>query len=115
VVVYHQATKKDEKTKMPRIRFSAKEKAKAVTRHLQDQVPISTICSDMDIHPNIFYRWQKQFLSEAHSVFEGKRDADRKALERQIALLEQRLKAKDSVIADLLEEYTALKKNLGGR
>jgi len=100
---------------MPKIRFSSKEKAKAVTRHLQDQVPISTICSEMDIHPNIFYRWQKQFLAEAHSVFEGKRDTAQKLLERKIALLEQRLKAKDSVIAELLEEYTVLKKNLGGR
>ena len=100
---------------MPRIRFSAKEKAKAITRHLQDQVPISTICSDLDIHPNIFYRWQQLFLSEAHSVFEGKIDAERKLLESKIFSLEQRLRAKDSVIADLLEEYTTLKKNLGGR
>lgn len=100
---------------MPKVRFSAKEKANAVIRHLQDGVPISTICSDLSVHPNVFYSWQKLFFSDVHSVFEGKRDAERRELERKIINFEQRLKAKDSVIAELLEEYTTLKKNLGGR
>ena len=54
---------------MPKIRFTADEKAKAVLRHFQDDVPISTICAELSIHPNVFYAWQKQLFSSARKAY----------------------------------------------
>jgi len=51
---------------MPKIRFTDDEKAKAVLRHFQDNVPISIICLELSLHPNVFYTWQKQLFSKAH-------------------------------------------------
>lgn len=100
---------------MPKLRFTPDEKARAVMRHLQDGVAISTICSDLSIHPNLFYIWQKQLFAGAASVFENKGKTEQRRHEKQIAALEKRIKDKDSVIAELLEEYTALKKTSGVR
>ena len=99
---------------MPKIRFTAEEKAKAILRHFQDNVPISTICTELSIHPNVFHAWQKQLFSEAHLAFEHTGKTLQRQHERKVAELERRLRDKDSVIAELLEEYTALKKTHGG-
>ena len=93
---------------MPKARFTPDEKAKAVMRHLQDGIAISTICGELSIHPNLFYIWQKQLFSGAASVFENKGKSGQRQHEKQVAELEKRLKDKDGVIAELLEEYTAL-------
>lgn len=102
---------------MPKVRFTPEEKAKAVMRHLQDGIEISTICSDLSIHPNLFYIWQKQLFAGAASVFENKNKGktEQSLLKKQVVELENRIKAKDSVIAELLEEFTALKKKNGAR
>ena len=47
---------------MPKVRFTPDEKAKAVMRHFQDGIAISTICGELSIHPNLFYIWQKQLF-----------------------------------------------------
>ncbi len=99
---------------MPKIRFTAEEKAKAILRHFQDGIPISTICAELSIHPNVFYSWQKQFFSEAHLAFDHTGKTVQRQHERKVAELEKRLKDKDTVIAELLEEYTTLKKNAWG-
>ena len=100
---------------MPKVRFTPDEKAKAVMRHLQDGIAISTICGELSIHPNLFYIWQKQLFAGAAPVFENKGKAEQRQHEKKVAELEKRLRDKDSVIAELLEEYTALKKTSGVR
>ncbi|MFA6931443.1 MAG: hypothetical protein WCT05_14050 [Lentisphaeria bacterium] len=44
---------------MPEVRFLAEEKVKVDIQHFQHRVPVSTICSELNIHPNFFYNWQK--------------------------------------------------------
>ena len=100
---------------MPKVRFTPDEKAKAVMRHLQDGIAISTICSELSIHPNLLYIWQNQLFAGPASVFECKGKAEQRQHEKKVAELEKRLRDKDSVIAELLEEYTALKKTSGVR
>ena len=100
---------------MPKIRFTAEQKAKAVTRHLQDGVAISAICNELSIHPNLFYSWQKQLFSEAAYIFTSKAKSQENKQKREIAELKMRISEKDSVIAELLQEYTALKKIFWGR
>jgi transposase-like protein len=37
-------------------------KVALLRRHLLEQVPVSELCRKHDLHPNVFYRWQKEFF-----------------------------------------------------
>ena len=102
-----------------RRQFTSEEKAAAVKRHLLGGEPVSAICEDLGLAPNMFYRWQKELFDHAAAAFEVKgrgRPADSKArtLEKKVENLESRLAHKDSVIAEITQEYVTLKKTLGG-
>ena len=96
--------------------YSGKEKASILKRHLLDKKSVSDICDDISIAPTQFYRWQKEFLENAELAFQKK---DRKSngqirkLEEKVQELEARVKHKDSVIAEITEDYVKLKKNIG--
>jgi transposase-like protein len=53
--------------------FSPHEKVAAVKRHLLERVPISAICEELKIAPNMFYRWQQALFENAHLSFETDR------------------------------------------
>lgn len=45
----------------PRHRFSPEEKVRILRRHLLDKVPVSDLCDELGLNPNVFYSWQKAF------------------------------------------------------
>ena len=98
-----------------RRRYTSEQKANVVKRHLIGKEDVSTLCSDLDIAPNQFYRWQKELFDHAPAAFEvKKRGSGRKcganSLELKVLALEERLRHKDSVIAEVVEECVKLKK-----
>ena len=99
----------------PRRHFSGPEKVAILKRHLLDKTPVSNLCDEFGIAPNLFYRWQKEFFENGHAAFDSDRKA--KALEDarefRIVQLEAKLQRKNEVIAELMEEHTQLKKELG--
>jgi transposase-like protein len=101
-----------------RRQFSAEDQANILRRHLADKVPVSDLCDEYGIHPSLFYVWQNQAFGNLSAVLQdgrtrrGEEHADRQQRER-IAALEARLARKDAVIAEVSEEYLALKKKLG--
>lgn len=98
---------------MPKVTHSPDDKARAVLQNLQDGVSVSEICRQMNIQPAVFYQWRKTFLESASSVFANSDRKVQKAHEREVAGYKEAIQRKDHVIAELLEEYTALKKSLG--
>lgn len=101
-----------------RRQFTPEEKATILRRHLADKVPISDLCEEYHIQPSLFYLWQRQALENLGAVFQDGRAgrAVSKTAERErsrIAALEAKLAKKDAVIAEVSEEYLALKKKLG--
>jgi transposase-like protein len=96
--------------------YSGPEKVAILRLHLLEKQPISDLCDQYDIHPTLFYRWQKEFFENGAAAFEnsGRR---RKAVEdrkdRQIAHLQEKLQQKNEVLAELMQEYVQLKKDLG--
>ena len=98
---------------MPKLRQSAEVKARVVIRTLQDHVEVSTICAELKIHPAVFYQWRKQFLDSASLVFARTDKAQERQTKQLIAELELRIQKIDNVIAELMEEYTNLKKRMG--
>lgn len=106
----------DEKRR--RRQFSSEEKARAVKRHVVGGEAVSVVCEDLGIAPNQFYRWQKELFDHASAAFEVKgrgRQPDGKArtLAKRVESLEAKLAHKDNVIAEITQEYVALKKSLG--
>jgi len=96
--------------------LSPEEKVAILRRHFLEKVPLSDLCDQYGISPNNFYHWQKVAFENLAAAFEqnGKRAKSAEAAnEQRIAHLEAKLTKKNEVLAELMEEHTALKKSLG--
>lgn len=95
---------------------SGEEKVAILRRHLVDKEGVSELCEKEGIQPSQFYRWLKQFFENGASALDragGKESSAGTSESKRIEKLEARLREKNEVIAELLEEHVALKKNLG--
>ena len=104
--------------KHSRKHFTAQEKMALLRRHLIEKVPVSTLCEEAELQPTVFYRWLRQLLENGAAVLERKNGSPAperpdKQAQRRIAALEERLRTKDMVLAELMEEHIAVKKSLG--
>jgi transposase len=102
-------------SEQPRRHLPVPEKVAAVKRHLLEGIPVSQICDELGIKPTVFYSWQKLLFENAYLAFENGRrpKADEDAKDKKIDYLEAKLQRKNEVLADLMEEHTKLKKELG--
>jgi transposase len=101
-------------SKRARRRHTPEQKAALVRQHVVEKKPVSEICSAAQIQPSVFYKWERDLLAAAPSVFAGRRAPSREQeLEVKIAALEAKLARKDAIIAEVSEEYVKLKKALG--
>ena len=76
------------------------------------------MCTEFDIKPTVFYAWQRLLFENAHLAFEnGRQGRQAKAAEnvkdQKIERLEAKVQRKNEVLAELMEEHTKLKKDLG--
>ena len=99
----------------PRRHFPDHEKVAILKRHLIDKVPISDLCDELDLYPNQFYAWLKDFFENGHAAFDNGRKAKavEDAKDKKIEHLEAKLTRKNEVMAELMEAHTELKKTLG--
>ena len=95
--------------------FSGTEKVAILKRHLLDKVAVSDLCDELDLYPNQFYGWLKEFFENGHAAFANGRSAKavEDAKERKIEQLEAKLVRKNEVMAELMEALTAEKKRTG--
>lgn len=101
--------------KRTRRNFPAAEKAKILRRHLVDKAAVSDLCDEYGLHPTVFYRWQKALFENAAAALEHRGPTRRqKAEEARINVLEEKMRKKDEVLAELMEEHLALKKKQAG-
>jgi transposase-like protein len=99
-----------------RRQFTGKEKVVALKRHLVEGTPVSDLCDELGIRPSQFYTWQKRFFEHGETAFangERKTKSAQDAAAARIAALEAKLRRKDEVLGELMEEHVALKKSLG--
>ena len=99
----------------PRRHFTGAEKVAILKRHLVDKVPISDLCDELGLYPNLVYGWLKEFFDNGHRAFENGRKAKTvdDANKAKIQQLEAKLTRKNEVMAELMEAHTELKKSLG--
>src|SRR6266516_5950603 len=93
--------------------FTAEEKVAILRRHLLDKVPVSDLCEELGLQPTVFYRWQKELFENGAAAFQAKGRTDQQAEKERIEFLEKKIQRKDEVLAELMGEYVALKKELG--
>jgi transposase-like protein len=99
--------------KKPRKHYTGEEKVAILRRHLLEKEPISKLCDELGLQPTVFYRWQKEFFENGAAAFQAKGRSDHQADLERIAYLEKKIHRKDEVLAELMEEHIALKKELG--
>ena len=66
------------------------------------------------IHPTLFYQWQRTFFENGAAAFSSPRTETKgTAAEKKIESLESKLKRKDEVIAEIMEDFIRTKRSLG--
>ena len=86
---------------------------RSIRRHLLEKEAISKLCDELGLQPTVFYRWQKEFFENGAAAFQGKGRVDHQAEQVRIEYLEKKIQRKDEVLAELMSEHLALKKELG--
>lgn len=93
---------------MPKRKYSSKFKVRTVLEGQKSPDGIRAFCRRQGISEQQFFAWQRQMLANADAFFE---QVPKKAAAK-ISELEEKLKHKDSIIAEVTEEALALKKKL---
>lgn len=93
--------------------YTAEEKVAILRRHLLEKEPISRVCDELALQPTVFYRWQKEFFENGSAAFQTKARSNHQAEQERIEYLEKKIRTKDEVLAELMAEHVALKKELG--
>lgn len=92
--------------------YSAEFKAKVIIEYLEGEIPVGKLCEKYELHPNVFYKWKKEFMDNAIKIFKkGKEDGQE---DPRIKQLENKLRAKETVISEIIEDNIKLKKKLNG-
>src|SRR5215212_513498 len=99
--------------KKQRKHYAPEEKVAILRRHLLEKEPISNLCDELGLQPTVFYRWQKEFFENGAAAFQAKARSDQQAEQERIDYLEKKIQRKDEVLAELMSEHIALKKELG--
>ncbi len=101
-------------SKEKRKNITASEKAQVMRSFFGDNTSVSDICTKYKIQPIQFYRWREEFLLNAELAFDvKKRGPVPKKANTKVAKLEDTVKEKNTVIAELLEVHLKLKKKFG--
>ena len=99
--------------KKTRKHYTGEEKVAILRRHLLEKEAISKLCDELGLQPTVFYRWQKEFFENGAAAFQANGRSDHQAEQERIAYLEKKIQRKDEVLAELMGEHIALKKELG--
>ncbi len=93
--------------------YTPEEKVGILRRHLLERVPISELCDRQGLQPTVFYRWQKEFFENGAATFQPKAGPNHSAEQERIAYLDKKIQTKDEVLAELMAEHVALRKEIG--
>jgi transposase len=97
-----------------RRKFTAAQKAAILREHLIDRVSAADLCDKHALQPTQFYRWQKEMMENLVGLFERQRgESKTTALAGEVEALRAKLARKDAVIAQIMEEFVAVKKKIG--
>jgi transposase len=94
--------------------YNAEKKVEILREHLENQVPISELSRRYKMHPNMIHKWKKQLFEGALDTFSGKQKNNLSQQNHKSSILEEKLKDRDSLIAEIMSDNIRLKKKLTG-
>ena len=97
-----------------RNRHTANRKVEILREHLENQIQISELSRRYGVKPNLIYKWKKQLFEGAVDTFNRQHERVSQGQSARIGHLEDKIKDKDSLIADVLADNIRLKKKLNG-
>lgn len=79
-----------------------------------EKVSVSDLCDKHGVSPAQFYQWQKQLFENGAAAFvrSNGTGSSKKELD-EIHRLEEKVRKKDEVLAELMTAHVVLKKSLG--
>lgn len=92
--------------------FNAEEKIRIVLEGLKGEESIASICRKESIHPNLYYKWSKEFLEAGKKRLNG--DTIREATSTEVNELRGENDILKQVVAELMLKNRMLKKSLTG-
>jgi len=96
--------------------LTAEQKAQILRDYLENQESISSVSQKYGVHPNDIYRWKKQLFEGASSLLvnknQGKKNIQKE--NERIKKLEEKLRYKDQIITELVQDNISLKKSFNG-
>jgi transposase len=95
-----------------RRRFSPEEKIRIVLDGLKGEAGIAEICRREGIHPQMYYKWSKDFLEAGKKRLAG--DIVREATSSEVVELRRENDDLKQVVAELTLKNRVLKKSLTG-
>lgn len=94
-----------------RNQHTASKKVEILREHLENQVSISDLARRYGINPNLIHKWRKQLFESAVDIFSRQREKVTQGQNARIGMLEEKIKDKDSLIAEVLSDNIRLKKS----
>ena len=68
-----------------RRKYTPAQKVIIIKKHLLENIPVSKICAEYGINPNLFYKWQKEFFDNGQRAFEKENRATVAKYEKEIS------------------------------
>jgi transposase len=113
------AKKQDVETTVREIRrktrkkYSAEEKIRIVLEGLRGENTIAELCRREGIHPNMYYKWSKEFIEAGKQRLTG--DTQRQADNQEVQAMRTENEQLKQLVAELSLKNRVLKKSLLGR
>ena len=99
---------------MERKVITAAQKAEILRELLENQVSASEPSERYGVNINSIYNWRKQLFEAAADIFSTKQERQSQKAEATEARLQEQIKQKDALIADLVQDNITLKKRTSG-
>jgi len=96
-----------------RKKYSVEEKIRIVLEGLRGESTIAELCRREGIHPNMYYKWSKEFLEAGKQRLLG--DTKRHANGREVQSMKRENEQLKAMVAELSLKNRVLKKSLLGR
>lgn len=100
------------KVQKRRSNFTPEEKVTILRKRLVEGNTVGELCENFGIQPSQYYNWQKQLFGNGTLVFQNNHDSQTRTLEQENTRLRAKIIEKDEVIAEVIQEYVKLKKDL---
>lgn len=98
---------------MARKRYSPEAKVRILREHLDNQVSVSDLAEQYDLHPSMIRNWKKELFEGALDTFSGKHK-NRKNKNSKESQLEEKVVSMQEVITELTTENVKLRKKYHG-